>query len=212
MTSNLPCVQDMHPYETWGKWYNHFHKYLLLLCAFFVLFCCRLCCPVPGRSNRKHLLAPINSERMIHLQSGRASFMHDNGRRDMGVVEEKKKKVADKQRKEGTKTVQKKKRRWFFCLATQKTATKWVHFLITTQSSKNLKNRENLKLYPCGGHKAYKMKYLGNWDCFTVNRMHKLRSKWAHDTNERLSLIRWGFDFKSANFGDRIFCVASFCT
>lgn len=140
MTSNLPCVQDMRPYETWGKWYNHFYKYLLSLWDFylciylFVLFCCRLCCPIPGRSNRKHLLNPINSERMIHLQGGRASFMHDNGTSGWKSYKKKKKTVADKQKKQCRK-----KGLWFFCLATQKTATKWVHFLITTQSSKNLK-------------------------------------------------------------------------
>jgi len=57
----------------------------------FVLFRCRLYCPISDHPNRKHLLNPINSGRMFHLQSGWASFILDKGRWDKGVRERERK-------------------------------------------------------------------------------------------------------------------------
>jgi len=60
-------------------------------------------------------------------------------------------------------------------LATQKATTKLVHFLINnTRLKKSFENQENLKLKPCGGHKAYKMEFLGDlllpgWINFRAN-------------------------------------------
>lgn len=51
------------------------------------------------------------------------------------------------------------------------------------------------------------MEHSGDSDSFTVTRMHKLQSKWAQCTNERVSFVRQDLNLRATFGKDRTVCV-----
>lgn len=144
MTSNLPCVQDMSPHGTRGKWYNHFHKYLLppnpTPPPTFSLRL-RLRRPAVAHSNRKTSTLALLADACFINKVVRLPFVL--GKKKVGLddgVEETR--MAGNRNGERARGKDKGKRIggwsgktentffWFFGTATKKATTELVRFLI----------------------------------------------------------------------------------